>query len=164
MLSPFSRFGISPNARLGAILKDVSSKGKSPSRRRLIVKRVLSAGDDPLNRVDVVRPKPRVSLSMRPRRAARVRFRRRARRLARGRGGRAWRIPFDDPNTHLELTMIHEVMVLDHSGPALGMILYGAALKLFLFAALIVRLAVPADFGTPWFDCSPNGHQPVSEL
>src|SRR5262249_1998771 len=38
------------------------------------------------------------------------------------------RIPFDDPNTHLELTMIHEVMVLDHSGPAFGMILYGAAL------------------------------------
>ncbi len=37
------------------------------------------------------------------------------------------RIPVDDPNTHLELTMIHEVMVLDHSGPALGMILYGAA-------------------------------------
>src|SRR5262249_19823030 len=36
------------------------------------------------------------------------------------------RIPFDDPNTHLELTMIHEVMVLDHSGPAFGMILYGA--------------------------------------
>src|SRR5581483_11951894 len=34
------------------------------------------------------------------------------------------RIPFDDPNTHLELTMIHEVMVLDHSGPAFGMILY----------------------------------------
>jgi formate hydrogenlyase subunit 4 len=32
------------------------------------------------------------------------------------------RIPFDDPNTHLELTMIHEVMVLDHGGPALGMI------------------------------------------
>ena len=30
------------------------------------------------------------------------------------------RIPFDDPNTHLELTMIHEVMVLDHSGPPLG--------------------------------------------
>ena len=38
------------------------------------------------------------------------------------------RIPFDDPNTHLELTMIHEVMVLDHGGPAFGMILYGAAL------------------------------------
>ena len=54
------------------------------------------------------------------------------------------RIPFDDPNTHLELTMIHEVMVLDHSGPAFGMILYGAALKLFVFIALVVRLALPA--------------------
>jgi formate hydrogenlyase subunit 4 len=57
------------------------------------------------------------------------------------------RIPFDDPNTHLELTMIHEVMVLDHSGPAFGMILYGAALKLFLFGALIVRIAVPMSTG-----------------
>jgi len=62
------------------------------------------------------------------------------------------RIPFDDPNTHLELTMIHEVMVLDHSGPALGMILYGAALKLFVFAALVVRLAVPVATGLPWLD------------
>lgn len=53
------------------------------------------------------------------------------------------RIPFDDPNTHLELTMIHEVMVLDHSGPAFGLILYGAAIKLFVFAALVVRLALP---------------------
>ncbi len=43
--------------------------------------------------------------------------------------------------------MIHEVMVLDHSGPAFGMILYGAALKLFLFGALIVRLACPAGDG-----------------
>jgi formate hydrogenlyase subunit 4 len=41
------------------------------------------------------------------------------------------RIPVDDPNTHLELTMIHEVMVLDHSGPMLGFIQYGAALKFF---------------------------------
>jgi formate hydrogenlyase subunit 4 len=57
------------------------------------------------------------------------------------------RIPFDDPNTHLELTMIHEVMVLDHSGPALGLILYGAAVKLFVFAALIVRLAFPYHSG-----------------
>src|SRR5262245_621853 len=62
------------------------------------------------------------------------------------------RIPFDDPNTHLELTMIHEVMVLDHSGPAFGMILYGAALKLFVFAALVVRLAVPVSAGSPWVD------------
>jgi formate hydrogenlyase subunit 4 len=57
------------------------------------------------------------------------------------------RIPFDDPNTHLELTMIHEVMVLDHSGPAFGMILYGAALKLFIFGALVVRLALPISTG-----------------
>ena len=57
------------------------------------------------------------------------------------------RIPFDDPNTHLELTMIHEVMVLDHSGPAFGLILYGAAIKLFVFAALIVRLALPVQTG-----------------
>ena len=62
------------------------------------------------------------------------------------------RIPFDDPNTHLELTMIHEVMVLDHSGPAFGMILYAAAVKLFLFAALIVRLAVPVSTGYLWLD------------
>jgi len=62
------------------------------------------------------------------------------------------RIPFDDPNTHLELTMIHEVMVLDHSGPAFGMILYGAALKLFVFAALIVRLAFPPPTGEPWLE------------
>lgn len=62
------------------------------------------------------------------------------------------RIPFDDPNTHLELTMIHEVMVLDHSGPAFGMILYGAALKLFLFSALIVRLAFPLSTGSALLD------------
>jgi formate hydrogenlyase subunit 4 len=50
------------------------------------------------------------------------------------------RIPVDDPNTHLELTMIHEVMVLDHSGPDLAFILYGASMKFFLFGALFVRL------------------------
>jgi formate hydrogenlyase subunit 4 len=50
------------------------------------------------------------------------------------------RIPVDDPNTHLELTMIHEVMVLDHSGPDLAFILYAAALKLWIFSALVVGL------------------------
>lgn len=53
------------------------------------------------------------------------------------------RIPFDDPNTHLELTMIHEVMVLDHSGPAFGAILYAAALKLFVLGALLLHVAMP---------------------
>ncbi len=62
------------------------------------------------------------------------------------------RIPFDDPNTHLELTMIHEVMVLDHSGPAFGMILYGAALKLFLFGALVVRVVFPPTQAMGWLN------------
>jgi len=60
------------------------------------------------------------------------------------------RIPFDDPNTHLELTMIHEVMVLDHGGPALGLIDYAAALKLFVFSALVVGVAVPLGAADPW--------------
>ena len=59
------------------------------------------------------------------------------------------RIPVDDPNTHLELTMIHEVMVLDHGGPDLAFILYGAAAKLFLFAAVLVRLALPTATDSP---------------
>lgn len=53
------------------------------------------------------------------------------------------RIPVDDPNTHLELTMIHEVMVLDHSGPLLGLIEYGSALKLWVLGALAVQLVWP---------------------
>jgi formate hydrogenlyase subunit 4 len=59
------------------------------------------------------------------------------------------RIPFDDPNTHLELTMIHEVMVLDHSGPAFGLILYGASMKLFVLGALLVRTVIPCNSLTP---------------
>ena len=54
------------------------------------------------------------------------------------------RIPVDDPNTHLELTMIHEVIVLDHSGPNLAFIQYGAALKLWLFSSLLTGLFLPA--------------------
>ncbi|MDD3324263.1 MAG: NADH-quinone oxidoreductase subunit H [Sulfurospirillaceae bacterium] len=57
------------------------------------------------------------------------------------------RIPFDDPATHLELTMTHEVMVLDHSGPLLASILVGSAMKLTLFAILIVDLAIPFKTG-----------------
>jgi len=60
------------------------------------------------------------------------------------------RVPYDDPNTHLELTMIHEAMVLDHSGPPLAAILHGAALKLLLFSVLLAKsvLAVGA-FSAP---------------
>jgi formate hydrogenlyase subunit 4 len=62
------------------------------------------------------------------------------------------RIPFDDPNTHLELTMIHEVMVLDHGGPALGAVLYGAAMKLFLFCALVAQVLAPGWSGVAVVD------------
>src|SRR5207237_8836527 len=50
----------------------------------------------------------------------------------------AARGPIDDPATHLELTMIHEVMILDHSGPDLALLLYGGALRFGLFSALLV--------------------------
>ncbi len=53
------------------------------------------------------------------------------------------RVPFDDPNTHLELTMIHEVMVLDHSGPPLAVILHGASIKLLLFSLLLTEAVLP---------------------
>ncbi len=62
------------------------------------------------------------------------------------------RIPVDDPTTHLELTMIHEVMILDHSGPDLAYIHYAAALKLWIFGLLLVGLAVPVRSGNIWLD------------
>lgn len=57
----------------------------------------------------------------------------------------AARVPVDDPATHLELTMIHEVMVLDHSGPELAAMQYGAAVKMSLYAGLIAALLNPCD-------------------
>ena len=59
------------------------------------------------------------------------------------------RVPFDDPNTHLELTMIHEVMVLDHSGPPLAVVLHGASVKLLLFAVLLVQAVLPMGHLSP---------------
>lgn len=53
------------------------------------------------------------------------------------------RVPFDDPNTHLELTMIHEAMILDHSGPPLAAILHGAAMKLLAFSLLLTQAVLP---------------------
>lgn len=50
------------------------------------------------------------------------------------------RIPVDDPNTHLELTMIHEVMVLDHGSVDFGFVQWGSALKLWILGALWVGL------------------------
>ena len=59
------------------------------------------------------------------------------------------RVPVDDPATHLELTMIHEVMVLDHSGPDFGLIEMGAFLKLFFYASIVARLIFPFELGNP---------------
>lgn len=53
------------------------------------------------------------------------------------------RVPVDDPTTHLELTMIHEVMILDHSGPELAQIQYAAAMKTTIYAGLIAALLNP---------------------
>ena len=53
------------------------------------------------------------------------------------------RVPVDDPATHLELTMIHEVMILDHSGPDLALIEMGAFLKLLFYSAFITQLIFP---------------------
>jgi formate hydrogenlyase subunit 4 len=60
------------------------------------------------------------------------------------------RMPVDDPNTHLELTMIHEVMVLDHSGPLLGLVEYGAAVKLFVLDALLLHVLAPTAQVKGW--------------
>jgi formate hydrogenlyase subunit 4 len=51
--------------------------------------------------------------------------------------------PVDDPNTHLELTMIHEVMVLDYSGPDLAYIVYASGLKMVLIATLLADVLLP---------------------
>src|SRR5260370_38660292 len=60
------------------------------------------------------------------------------------------RVPVDDPATHLELTMVHEVMVLDHTGPDLAMILYANALKLGIFGAILVDVFRPGAPAGKW--------------
>ncbi|MBW2591371.1 MAG: NADH-quinone oxidoreductase subunit H [Deltaproteobacteria bacterium] len=57
------------------------------------------------------------------------------------------RVPVDDPATHLELTMIHEVMVLDHSGPDLGLIELGSFCKLFFYSTIVASLILPFELG-----------------
>jgi len=59
------------------------------------------------------------------------------------------RIPFADPNTHLELTMIHEVMILDNSGPGLALLEYAAAIKLWLFSLVLARMLLPISGSAP---------------
>jgi len=62
------------------------------------------------------------------------------------------RIPVDDPTTHLELTMIHEVMALDHGGPDFGFILYSAALKMWLLGQILTGIIVPVHTGNILLD------------
>lgn len=63
------------------------------------------------------------------------------------------RIPVDNPATHLELTMVHEAMVLEYSGRHLAMIEFAASLKLLLYVSLIACIFAPwgiaADGATP---------------
>lgn len=59
------------------------------------------------------------------------------------------RMPVDDPKTHLELTMIHEVMILDNSGFDLGLILYGTNLKFALYGAIIANFFLTP--GYQWY-------------
>lgn len=62
------------------------------------------------------------------------------------------RLPVDNPATHLELTMIHEAMILEYSGPYLAMIEWASAMKLFLFMTLLINLFVPW-----WIPVGPAG-------
>jgi len=64
------------------------------------------------------------------------------------------RMPFDDPKTHLELTMVHEVMILDNSGFDLGLITYTTYLKFAMYGALIANLFIgqlPLLYSIPLF-------------
>ena len=58
------------------------------------------------------------------------------------------RIPVDNPATHLELTMVHEAMVLEYSGRHLAMIEFAASLKLLLYMSLIACLFMPLGLAT----------------
>ncbi len=62
------------------------------------------------------------------------------------------RVPFDDPDTHLELTMIHEVMVLDNSGPDLGLIFYASAIKLWILGSFVSAIIMPRHSEIFWLD------------
>ena len=57
------------------------------------------------------------------------------------------RLPVDNPATHLELTMIHEAMVLEYSGRYLALVEWASAMKLFLFLSLLANLFLP--WGVP---------------
>lgn len=55
------------------------------------------------------------------------------------------RIPVDDPSTHLELTMVHEAMILEYSGRQLALMEYGSAIKQLLLMDMVVNFFFPHD-------------------
>lgn len=59
------------------------------------------------------------------------------------------RVPVDDPATHLELTMIHEVMILDNSGIDLAFFMWANSIKIFLISSLIAYIVIPQSL-TEW--------------
>jgi len=60
------------------------------------------------------------------------------------------RIPVDNPATHLELTMIHEAMILEYSGPYLALIEWGAAIKQLLLMTLLINSFWPFGLQAGW--------------
>ena len=60
------------------------------------------------------------------------------------------RIPVDNPATHLELTMIHEAMILEYSGPYLGLIEWGASIKQLLLMTLLINSFLPFGLHSEW--------------
>jgi formate hydrogenlyase subunit 4 len=77
------------------------------------------------------------------------------------------RIPVDNPATHLELTMVHEAMVLEYSGRHLAMIELASSLKLLLYVSLIACVFVPwgmASAGTGWTSYAIGGATYLGKL
>ncbi|MBF0594641.1 MAG: NADH-quinone oxidoreductase subunit H [Candidatus Omnitrophica bacterium] len=62
------------------------------------------------------------------------------------------RIPIDDPDTHLELTMIHEVMLLEHSGVDLAFMMYASAIKFLIFSSILVPIIIPVKSLDPFIN------------
>jgi formate hydrogenlyase subunit 4 len=60
------------------------------------------------------------------------------------------RIPVDNPATHLELTMIHEAMILEYSGPYLALIEWAAAIKQLVLMTILVNVFFPFGLATDW--------------
>ena len=60
------------------------------------------------------------------------------------------RIPVDNPATHLELTMIHEAMILEYSGPYLALIEWGASIKQLILMTLLINTFYPFGLSTDW--------------